>query len=169
MGDLRGTQGEPKQAGFPVASPRHPPPDCAPVTRTPATGSRPERHPRGMTGSPRPTLTLSQHRHVAELEMPRTSGYGQLRLPRCPLALQLEPPDSHARRIAAARARAGYVIEARPAPLVHAAASGRGADSLGAGPGGERAWTPGEGRSDVIRSKARGQRSGNLRLSKFLY
>lgn len=115
----------PRQPGRAEQGVRDPVPPHPPAHRAPATGAhrhsvRPPRHPEPSpsrpVGPPSPTLTLSQHRHVAESVTPWASGPERRWIPLGDLAEKLEPRASQARQIAAARARAADVSEARLAP-----------------------------------------------------
>ena len=83
--------------GFQDAVPRPPPAHCAP----PATGS-PGTFTLRPIKPPRPTLTLSQHRHVAEPVTLRISGPERQQLPQGRQEEKLKLPDSHAGETAAA-------------------------------------------------------------------
>lgn len=130
-GNLCGRQGEPNR-GYPV--PWHPPPRCAPETRTPHHLVWPGASPGNFTLAPsthaQPALTCR------EPVTPRASGPERWRRPTCRLAEKLQPPDSQTRWTAAAEARAGDVSGPRPA-LNHVAASGRDTGLPGEGRAGE--------------------------------
>ena len=107
----------------------------------------PEPSPSGPVEPPRPTLTLSQHRHVAEPVTLRISGPERPQLPQGRPEEKLKLPDSHAGEAAAAAgARSDDVSEARLAP------EPRGGEWAGCGP---RSTLPlGGYRVDQMGSKA---------------
>lgn len=114
-----GSAARASQTGLPGPRlPESPDPLARQATRAPATrsGRRVIRnpHPWAVVHPPRPALTLSQHRHVAEPVTPRASKPERLRLRCVRLTENLEPQDSHAGRTAAARARTADVSETRP-------------------------------------------------------